>query len=70
MHGSECFERLIQRDEVVPGIRRDVHRFVERHFRGAAAAFVVAARASKINQDTSHHSRRHREEVRAILPSD
>ena len=67
-HGGERLQGIVQRDEVPPRLVREEQRLVERDSCCATASFLVALGASHIDQDSPHLPRRHREEVRTVLP--
>ena len=66
---GEVRQRLVQRDQVLAALLRHDQRLVERHARGAATALLIALRARGVHEDAPHQPRRHREEVRAVLPA-
>ena len=66
----ECEERVVERHETRIRHRTDKERVIQRHSRYAAAPFLAALRARRIDQDPSHRPRRHRKEVGAVLPAD
>ena len=60
------FERLVQRDEVLTGLVGHDERFVESHAGALAPAFLRVPRARVVDQDATHHTSGHREEMRSV----
>jgi hypothetical protein len=59
---------IVQRDQIRTGLVRHNERLLQRSHRRAATAFLIAPSARRINENPAHQPRRHREEVRAVLP--
>ena len=59
---------IVERDQLLTGLAGDEERFVQRYLLGAATPFLISTGPGRIHQDAPHHSGRHREEVRAVLP--
>lgn len=66
----ERLQRQIESDEIRSALDRDRHRVIERRPDGAAAPFGVRLRPGDVDEDAPHEPRRHRKEMRPILPVD
>lgn len=61
-------ERIVDRDQILPGTWRHDCGLVERYLDDVATSALVATRPSRIDENSSHRSRGHREEMRSVLP--
>src|SRR5688572_21780927 len=67
----DCRQRIqgiVERNQFVTRLARDDECFVQRDYLGAATSFLKPTGPRSIHEDASHHSGRHREEMRTILP--
>jgi hypothetical protein len=70
VHARERVKGLVNGDKIVSVLVRDRQSLVERDAYRLPAAFLVALRSCRIDEDAPHQSRCHRQEVRAVLPTD
>ena len=61
-------QRIVERDEIARRERRRGQIFVECDVRRSPAALPKRTRTRVVDQNPSHQSRRHGEEVRAVAP--
>jgi len=66
----ELIERSIERDELALSRLNGPDAVVQRHLHPGSGTLGRLLFAGVIDKDSAHHLRRHREEVRAILPGD
>ena len=66
----QCFERIIEGDQIQARLDRNGQDVGECDFQRAATPLLIVLRARHIHQNATHESRRHRQKVRAILPVD
>ena len=64
----ERLQSEVERDQVGRALDRHGHRIVERRRSSAGAPLQISLRSRDIDQNAAHQSRRHRKEVRPILP--
>jgi hypothetical protein len=70
VHARERVKGLVNGDEIVSVLVRDRQSLVERDAYRRPAAFLIALRSGRIDEDAPYQPRCHGEEVRAILPAD
>jgi hypothetical protein len=68
VESGERLERVVQRDEVLTGLVGHDERVVERHPDALAPALFRVFRPRVVDEDATHHTSGHGEEVRAVLP--
>lgn len=66
----ERLERIVQRNDVLTRLIGHDERFVEGHLDALAAAFLRVPRARVVDEDATHHTSGHGEEMRSVLPRD